>query len=242
MSLSKRKEAVAPSAPPWMVTYSDLVTQLLIFFVMLFALSSAAIDDQLKKIKERIDAYVVTQKLEQGVITKITLKEGLVISFREKLMFDPGKADIHPTARTVVTDIVQLIKSEPNRIAVEGHTDNTPISTERFPSNWELSTARATNVARFLLEDLRLDPQRLSSSGYGEFQPVEANTTPQGRASNRRIDMVVRRLDLEEAKEWNKKLSASAREVVNQGPAQESTQAIPTMQEDGDLMPQPVQE
>jgi chemotaxis protein MotB len=120
-------------APAWMVSYSDLVTQLLTFFIMLFALSAAATEDQLKKIKEKIDNYVVQNHLEKFVSTKITQKEGLVITFSEKYMFDSGKADIYPEAKEVIKNIAALLVDEPNRIAIEGHTDNTPINTPEFP-------------------------------------------------------------------------------------------------------------
>ena len=82
---------------------------------------------------------------------------------------------------------------------VEGHTDNLPINTPRFPSNWELSTARATSVIRYLIEEENLDPERLSAAGYGEYRPIDANDTPEGRARNRRVDLVILRLGLTSA-------------------------------------------
>jgi chemotaxis protein MotB len=181
---------------------------------MLFALSAAAVDDQLKKIKERVDDYVKREHLENVVFTKITHKEGLVISMREKLMFDSGKAEIYSKAKKVISDIVKLMGNELNRVAIEGHTDNVPISTKEFPSNWELSTARATNVTRFLLEELNFQPKRLSSAGYGEYQPVASNQTMDGRAINRRVDIVVRRLDMDEMKIWRQRLKEEARKTV----------------------------
>ncbi|MBN1621244.1 MAG: OmpA family protein [Endomicrobiales bacterium] len=208
--------SVGKGSPPWMTTYSDLVTQLLIFFVMLFALSAAAVDEQLKKIKEKIDNYVEVSHLTNVVFTKITQKEGLVVSLREKLMFDSGKADVHNEAKRVITDIVRLLQGEPNRVAVEGHTDNVPIATQEFPSNWELSTARATNTTRFLIEELKFNPKRLSSAGYGEYQPIASNATINGRAENRRVDIVVRRLDIAEMKAWREKLRDQARKTVGQ--------------------------
>jgi len=208
--------SIGKPAPAWMLTYSDLVTQLLIFFVMLFALSGAATEDQLKKIKQKIDAYVLQNNLQNVVSTEITQKSGLVISLREKLMFDSGKADIHDEAKKVLTDIIALLKEDPNRIAIEGHTDNVPIHTPEFPSNWELSTARATNVTRYLIEQLQFAPKRLSSAGYGEYQPIAPNDTEQNRAINRRVDIIVRRLDLDEMRHWREKLRQAAKAVVGQ--------------------------
>jgi chemotaxis protein MotB len=201
-------------APAWMVSYSDLVTQLLTFFIMLFALSAAATEDQLKKIKEKIDNYVVQNHLEKFVSTKITQKEGLVITFSEKYMFDSGKADIYPEAKEVIKNIAALLVDEPNRIAIEGHTDNTPIKTPEFPSNWELSTKRATNVLKYLLEELKFDPKRLTAAGYGEWHPVALNDTPENKAKNRRVDLIVRRLDIDEMREWRKKLAESLKKSV----------------------------
>jgi chemotaxis protein MotB len=201
-------------APAWMVSYSDLVTQLLTFFIMLFALSAAATEDQLKKIKEKIDNYVVQNHLEKFVSTKITQKEGLVITFSEKYMFDSGKADIYPEAKEVIKNIAALLVDEPNRIAIEGHTDNTPINTPEFPSNWELSTKRATNVLKYLLEELKFDPKRLTAAGYGEWHPVAPNDTPENKAKNRRVDLIVRRLEIDEMREWRKKLAESLKKSV----------------------------
>jgi chemotaxis protein MotB len=201
-------------APTWMVSYSDLVTQLLTFFIMLFALSSAATEDQLKKIKEKIDNYVKQNQLEKFVSTKITQKEGLVITFSEKYMFDSGKAEIYPEAKEVIKNIASLLIDEPNRISIEGHTDNTPINTPEFPSNWELSTKRATNVLKYLLEELKFDPRRLTAAGFGEWHPVAPNDTPENKAKNRRVDLIVRRLEIDEMREWRKKLTESLKKSV----------------------------
>ncbi|MEN3013665.1 MAG: OmpA family protein [Endomicrobiia bacterium] len=201
-------------APTWMVSYSDLVTQLLTFFIMLFALSAAATEDQLKKIKQKIDNYVLENKLEKFVSTKITQKEGLIVTFSEKYMFDSGKADIYDEAKEVIKNIASLLVEEPNRISIEGHTDNTPINTPEFPSNWELSTKRATNVLKYLLEELKFDPKRLTAAGFGEWHPVAPNDTPENKAKNRRVDLIVRRLDIEEMREWRKKLAESLKKSV----------------------------
>ncbi len=201
-------------APAWMVSYSDLVTQLLTFFIMLFALSAAATEDQLKKIKQKIDNYVAQNHLEKFVSTKITQKEGLVVTFSEKYMFDSGKADIYPEAKEVIKNIAALLVDEPNRISIEGHTDNTPINTPEFPSNWELSTKRATNVLKYLLEELKFDPKRLTAAGFGEWHPVAPNDTPENKAKNRRVDLIVRRLDIDEMREWRRRLAESLKKSV----------------------------
>ncbi len=206
---------IGKPAPTWMVSYSDLVTQMLTFFIMLFALSSATTEDQLKKIQRKIDSYVMENQLEKFVSTRITMKEGLIITFSEKYMFDPGKSEIYPEAKLVIKSIAKLLTDEPNRISIEGHTDNTPIATKEFPSNWELSNSRATNLLRYLLEELQFEPKRLTAAGFGEWHPVANNDTPEGRAKNRRVDIIVRRMDLDEMRVWNQKLSLAAKAVTN---------------------------
>jgi len=187
---------VGRSSPAWMLTYSDLMTQLLIFFVMMFALASAMNEMQLIKLKKKLETYVTENRLEGYIGLKIDEK-GLVISLREKLMFDSGEAEIHQEAKYILKDITKEITDVPNNTRIEGHTDNVPIGPElrsKFPTNWELSTARATNVTRYVLEALNFPPQRISSAGYGEYQPVMDNDTEEHRAVNRRVDIVVQRI------------------------------------------------
>ena len=187
---------IGRSTPTWMLTYSDLMTQVLIFFVMMFALASAMNEMQLVKLKKKLEAYVTGQQL--GNYIGLTINEkGLVVSLREKLMFDSGRAEIHQEAKDILKDITIEIGDVPNNTRIEGHTDNVPIGAElksKFPTNWELSTARATNVTRYLLEALNFPPQRISSAGYGEYHPVVDNDTEEHKAMNRRVDIVVQRI------------------------------------------------
>ncbi len=187
---------IGKPAPAWMLTYSDLMTQILIFFVMMFALASAMNEMQLIRLKKKLEAYVVENQLESYIGLGIDEK-GLVISLREKLMFDSGKAEIYQEAKDILKDITKEIGDVPNNTRIEGHTDNVPIGAElksKFPTNWELSTARATNVTRYLLETLNFPPQRISSAGYGEYQPVVDNDSEEHKAMNRRVDIVVQRI------------------------------------------------
>ncbi|MFW6134142.1 MAG: OmpA/MotB family protein [Elusimicrobiota bacterium] len=162
---------VGKGSPPWMTTYSDLVTQLLIFFVMMFALAATLNELQLQRIKKRLEKYAYENKLEKVINLQINPK-GLVISLSEKLMFDSGKAKIYEEAKNILADISKEIIDIPNDVRIEGHTDSVPIKTEKFPSNWELSTTRATNVARFLIEKLNFPPDRISAGGYGKYHPA----------------------------------------------------------------------
>lgn len=116
--------------------------------------------------------------------------EGTVISLPEKLTFASGQADLKPAARAVLDSLAEVFKKYDSVLRIEGHTDNVPIS-GTYPNNMALSNARASNAWTYLVERHGLDPQRISTSGYGEFRPVAPNDTPEGRARNRRIDIVV---------------------------------------------------
>ncbi|MEW6476512.1 MAG: flagellar motor protein MotB [Actinomycetota bacterium] len=116
---------------------------------------------------------------------------GLVVTIvSDRVLFEPGQADLRPEGREVVNKLASALGRLPNRLSVEGHTDNVPIS-GRYPSNWELSTTRATTVLRELIERHGLAPSRLQAAGYGDQQPVVANDTADGRAANRRVELVV---------------------------------------------------
>jgi len=115
---------------------------------------------------------------------------GIRLILQEKLLFEPGSADIKPQMRPVLDKLYEVIKELPNPVEVEGHTDNIPISTERFPSNWELSTARASTIVRYFIAK-GINPERLKASGYADTRPIASNTTPEGRAQNRRVEIVI---------------------------------------------------
>ena len=115
----------------------------------------------------------------------------LVLRLPEKLMFDRGEAVLRSEGGDALIAIAEELTDRPVRIRVEGHTDSTPIHTPRFPSNWELSQSRAMAVVRFFLEDGKIAPVRLAAAGYGEHHPVASNDTPEGKAQNRRVDLIV---------------------------------------------------
>jgi chemotaxis protein MotB len=116
---------------------------------------------------------------------------GLVISLGETGVFDSGSDQIKPEGKTLLDTIATSLVSLGNNIRIEGHTDNVPIHNSRFPSNWELSTARATAVISHLLEKFGLQPNLISAAGYAEYRPAASNDTEEGRAHNRRIDIIV---------------------------------------------------
>jgi len=140
-----------------------------------------------------VKAFVQAQGLGESVSVRLT-EEGLQIIMTDPVLFDLGRADLHPKAYPILDEIASIIKKLPgHQVRVEGHTDNLPISTPEFPSNWELSTRRAVNVLRYFVERHRIEPWRISAVGYGEFRPRYPNTTPRGRALNRRVEIVVLR-------------------------------------------------
>lgn len=124
----------------------------------------------------------------------ITLRRdprGLVVSVGDALLFGSGSADLKPGARPALDAIAGVLQAHSHQISIEGHTDDVPISSERFGSNWELSTQRATNVLRYMTETFGLPPARFSASGYAEQRPIAPNITLEGRTQNRRVDIVI---------------------------------------------------
>ena len=126
----------------------------------------------------------------EGDVNLSFSKKELVMRLSDTFMFDLGVAEILPEAIPLLKKLVFIISKTSYPVRVEGHTDNLPIHTEKFPSNWELSTARAVNILRYFTENEKIPMQRLSAVGFGEFQPVFANDSPEHRARNRRVEIV----------------------------------------------------
>lgn len=141
-------------------------------------------------IKARVEEAIKDEKLKEKV-TLIKEDRGLVISLAEQGFFDSGKAYVREQAVPILYKIGSSLMGLPNHIRIEGHTDNRPINTLLFPSNWELSTGRATFIIQYLLANFPFPPETLSAAGYGEYRPVATNDTPEGRAKNRRVDIVI---------------------------------------------------
>ncbi len=195
----------------WLLSYADLVTLLLALFIVLYAASD---HERARQIAASFAAQNTggngilpgnpepeANKHEAGNAlmndpvlmqkTKIRQTErGLVVSMSEAGFFAPGDASISAEAGRVIQILTESVKNEGTPVRVEGHTDSIPISNSRYSSNWELSTARASSVLQKLVE-YGFPPERLSAAGYGGFQPVAENTTPEGRAQNRRVDIVI---------------------------------------------------
>jgi chemotaxis protein MotB len=114
----------------------------------------------------------------------------------ESALFREGSADLEPKAVATLDLVAKEIGDIPNHVRIEGHTDNKPINTARFPSNWELSSARATEVVKYLVNSHGVKPDRISALGYGEYRPLVANNGDEGRAKNRRVDIVVLTMEM----------------------------------------------
>jgi chemotaxis protein MotB len=136
-------------------------------------------------------ARVLADAIAAGQLELIEDARGLVVSLPERATFAPASTDMTASALELVARVALAVKPFDRPLRIEGHTDNVPISTREFRSNWELSTARAATVIRFLIERVAIDPRRLSAAGYGEFHPRVANDSPENRARNRRVDIVI---------------------------------------------------
>ncbi|SJZ34994.1 chemotaxis protein MotB [Trichlorobacter thiogenes] len=147
-------------------------------------------ENEFREMASSIEAYLVKQGFQNKVTLSIT-QRGLVISLKEAGFFDSGSAKLKQDSISTLRGIAAGLQQYTNRFRVEGHTDSVPIRSSEFRSNWELSTARATNVIHFLVDSAGLSPNSLSAVGYGEFQPLVDNSTPEQRAKNRRVDIVV---------------------------------------------------
>jgi chemotaxis protein MotB len=143
-----------------------------------------------RQIKSSIEAYLVKQGAQNKVSLNIT-RRGLIVSLKEAGFFDSGQAHIKPDAYELINTISEVMSQYNNPLRVEGHTDNIPINSAQFPSNWELSTARATNGLKYLIKHFDVDPDKISATGYAEFRPIADNATAEGRAKNRRVDLVM---------------------------------------------------
>jgi len=217
----------------WLMTYADLVTLILVFFVLLFSLSkmeTGNIVDALKSFEitignetpktslfdiidtsslekrkmldqftgmrevdvfKEINSVIRRKKLEENVEAKFT--EGkIVLKVEGKVLFNSGSAELIPGATHILSDIVQIIKNNPQYdIDIQGHTDNRPINTLKFSSNWELSAIRATTVLRYLLEK-GISEERLTATGFADIRPVASNDNPESMSKNRRVEFVLK--------------------------------------------------
>jgi chemotaxis protein MotB len=219
----------------WFLTFADLMTLLLTFFILLYSMSKIDADKYISLSGSLRKTYGTESKLETGTIVSenfsldgsnltsindiLTKKldeilkninififqhqlqnivkayideRGVVINISDSMLFKNGDDNLTPQSRIILNYLMELFQTFPYPILIEGHTDNTPIETIRFPSNWELSTLRACNVIKYFISK-GISADRLSAEGFGEFRPVANNTTDSGRSMNRRVEIVFKR-------------------------------------------------
>jgi len=201
-------------SPIWLTVYSDLMTNLMLFFLMLFGTSRMAVDVQkkiykaislefdknqrvfLKKEEETIRKMVdyVEERRLRGFATISISEQRVKIMLTEPVLFDLGKSELKPSAIPILRQVAGLLREIPNAVLVEGHTDDRPITGGIFRSNWELSAARAFSVIRYFIEKENIPAERLSAAGYGEYRPLYPNDTEENRTRNRRIEINVIRI------------------------------------------------
>lgn len=159
---------------------------------------AAAERKSLEQVKSQLDELLEMQGLE-GQATVTISKSGRVLNVRlpQDLLFGSGSAELAGEASIVLDKMAMIIDRSGQSVRVEGHTDNIPVRSGRFSSNWDLSTARATRVLMYLQELGGIPPGRLAAAGYGEFRPLTSNDTPEGRARNRRVEFVITAEDLD---------------------------------------------
>jgi chemotaxis protein MotB len=148
---------------------------------------------QLSELKKQIDRYIQENKLT-GDLNTILTEDGLMIRIKDSALFTSGNADLRPESLRVGEEIGKVLVPLSQKIVISGHTDNIPINTLEFPSNWELSSKRAINFMKFILaSEKKLQPERFSAIGYGEYRPLQPNDTIDGRAKNRRVEVLIMR-------------------------------------------------
>ena len=204
----------------WLLTYADLITLLLGLFVILYAMSNidkkkysqwvAAFGGEFGsgKVEMESGSTIISTMTEQLRVEKllkqvleidgknsslsISIDErGVTIHIQEELLFPSGEAKQKGSSYKMLDSLSSVLRKIPNDIRIEGHTDNLPIATAEFPSNWHLSVSRAMNTGYYLIKNHYFNPEKLSVVGYGESKPIVANTTENNRKLNRRVDIVV---------------------------------------------------
>lgn len=195
-SATMSPHALRVSGDRWLFGYADVVTLLFACFATLYAATlepvptrAAAPSPETVPATEHLRALLDDALTLPGVDTTASVR-GYVISLPEAGSFAAGSADLSDRAAEAIRELAVRLATVPNQIRVEGHTDDVPIATADFQSNWELSTARATRVVELLIEE-GLGPGRLSAAGYGEYRPRLPNGSAETRARNRRVDIVV---------------------------------------------------
>ncbi|HMK60338.1 MAG TPA: OmpA family protein [Dissulfurispiraceae bacterium] len=209
MRKRKRLEDDHDHLDRWLISYSDFLTLMFTFFAALYALSTVDKEKVGQFSTSLRQAFNVIEKPVAGVedgkkpildeirkslgnIEGVSVKSdprGLVVTLSNDTAFSSGSAEINEKIATALSSLAGILNKNPGRIVIEGHTDDVPASGPKYKSNWELSTARASSVLSSLIGQ-GIDPNRFIVAGYGEYRPLVSNSTEDGRAKNRRVEIV----------------------------------------------------
>ena len=238
MARKKVESSGGPTGSEWIATFSDTMTLLLTFFILLYSFSTVDAG-KLKQISDALQSVLTGQSgnsifdysmkygevpivgeitetaqipIEEGITeptmydtvkkfiddnkleSVVQIKEdsrGIIIQLRDNILFESGSSDLKENSKSILEKISTLILSFPNEIIIEGHTDNVPIKNFKFASNWELSSSRAISVLKYFVDIKKVSPYRVSAHGYGEYRPAMPNDTPEHRAANRRVNILI---------------------------------------------------
>ncbi len=232
MVARKKKVTSKQGLGGWIMTYGDMMSLLLTFFVLIASFSSiqdSKFEEAAESLKDafgvmarprnviernrplvprrsdndaayellfevrEIEKALIEQDLDQQVAIEVR-PDGVLVQMPAPLLFKSGQAELQEVSRPLLQKLASLFRKFPGEVRIEGHTDDVPIKSPVFPSNWELSSGRAVTVARFF-QGLGIPPDRLAATGYGEHRPRESNETPAGRAANRRVEILLARID-----------------------------------------------
>jgi len=211
MKRRKRQEEDHEHLDRWLISYADFLTLMFTFFAALYALStvdkekigqfSTSLRQAFNVIERPIAGVGESKKPLMAEISKsveniegINVKSdprGIVVTLSNDTAFMSGSAELKAKMSSALANLADILKKNPGRVVIEGHTDNKPIKVSGWKSNWELSTARALSVVHYLVNEKGISPDRLSAIGYGEFHPVSSNDTKEGRQENRRVEIVI---------------------------------------------------
>jgi chemotaxis protein MotB len=204
----------------YLITYADLITLLLGLFIILYAMSNIDVNKYkgvvnalgsifgsetagnpisttntiIPKPSDKLaeDLYRLVEQYNYGNSIRLEQNErGVTIHILDDVLFPPGRATLNEASKTVLSRLADVIKTLPNDIRIEGHTDNVPINTLQYPSNWHLSVDRALSTGYYLIQEEGISADKVSVVGYAEYRPIASNDTPQTRALNRRVDIVI---------------------------------------------------
>jgi chemotaxis protein MotB len=238
--MKKKHDEEPENTERWMLTYLDMITLLMAFFTIMYAMSTADMakfktlstslsmafgsggsnggknmltnysgtaiqpqnnsfvnirdNNEFKSVIKMVKEYAAKQGISKKVDARIT-ERGLVVNLADSVLFESGSAELSSKAQEILDRLADILFATKKQIRVEGHTDNVPIHTARYQSNWKLSTDRATNVIIYWISKYPDQASNLSAAGYGQFRPVTSNDSPEGRTLNRRVDLVILRED-----------------------------------------------